>query len=207
MTVNPETGELVEPETDDELSYLRQRVETLGEARQSIADDLTLAERELRNLRRKVKALQVELDEQTAQADEMPMVKTIFQAWVNATGRNPKRTKLGPARTKAVLARIREGRDFDFIMRAATIGAQAANVTDRESERMALLAALREATERLSESDAAAVRGLYKRTLGSTAKFDDLELICRNEVNLERFAAMADRLDPEGARTLLDAAV
>ena len=201
---DPETGEMVEEGGGDELTSLRQRVETLTQARKAVADDLVRAEKELRNQRRKVDALKAELDEQMAQADEMPMVKTIYQGWVQATDRNPKRTKLGPARTKAVLARLREGRDFDYILRAATVGAQAANVSDREGERLGLIAAMKLATELLPDADVRRVKDAYRRAAGTVTKYDDLELICRSEVTLERFAALADRIDPSGTKALLD---
>lgn len=207
---NAETGEIVAEveEGADEETVLRQRLDSMTEARQRTADDLHLAEIELRRLRQRVEALKAELDEQRQEADEMPMARVIYKAWVTATGRNPKRTKFGPARQKALLARIREGRDFDYIMRAATIGAQAANVSDRQVERLALLAALRHATGLLAVSDATAVRDEYKAALGrGFEKYDDLELICRNEVNLERFAGYAEKVDPGGTATLLDEAV
>ena len=206
---NPETGEVAErAEGLDEVGVLKARLESMADARKATADDLHRAELELRRLRQKVETLRAELDERRQEADEMPMAKIIYQGWVKATGRNPKRTKFGPARQKAVLARIREGRDFDYIMRAATIGVQAANVSNRQAERFALIAALKHARELLDPKGEAAVVKTYKSTLGrGVEKYDDLELVCRDEVKLEQFARFADIVDPEGTAKLLDEGV
>jgi hypothetical protein len=195
------TGEVLGVDDVDELEAAD--IETLrrlaGAYRQQAAGlkvDVDRLEREGRNYRRKIASLEAELDEQMQNAPETATIKTIFHAWVSATGRNPKTAKLGPARHKAVLARMREGHDHERILRAATIGAKAAHVSDKEAERLALLAALQLATKRLAPEDAQAVRSTYKSGLGRTQVYDDLELICRNEVNLERFANLADSIDP-----------
>lgn len=204
--IDPETGEVhapgtVLPERPTESQEVAELRGLLAQARIEVQD----ASQIILKQQREVSRLKNELEEQTAQADEMPMAKTIFKGWLRATGRNPKRTKFGPKRQKAVLARIREGRDFDLCMRVATVGALAANVSDRQKERYALLAALRAATGLLSEKQAEGVRKTYKETLGrGVEKFDDLELLFRDEVNFERAMANAERMDPEGTMTLLD---
>jgi hypothetical protein len=201
--LNPETGELqdapyVPREPGDVEAGLRH---DLAEARVQLQDATQL----LLKTQREVNRLKNELDEQTAQADEMPQVKIIYKSWITATGRNPKRTKLGPKRTKAILARIREGRDFDLCVRVATVGALAANSSNRDRERMAALAAIRKAVELLDEKDADIVRAAYKTVLGKDVeKYDDLELLFRDEVSFERAMKNADRLDPDGSMVLLD---
>lgn len=196
ITADGETDPLDETNDTDELRRLAKayRSQSLG-----LQLDLEGCEKEARNYRRKIKLLDDELKEQRMESPEAAIVRTIFNAWVNATDRNPKRTKLGPAREKAILARLREGHDDQRILRAVSIGVRGATTSNTAAEREALIAALRQATELLAEGPATTVRNTYRSLLGNVKVFDDLELICRNEVQLEKFAEMADRFDPPQA--------
>lgn len=201
--LDPVTGEVFDasPEEDDglgavEVAELRALVAAYRHHTKGLQTDVLRAQRDLLVKNRRIAQLEAELDEQRMEAPEAAEVKAIFHGWVKATGRNTKRTKLGVARQKAVLARLREGHDAERVYRAVTIGVQAATVSDQAAERVALLAALRTATDLLSDSNAAAVRDVYRERVGQVTRYDDLELLCRNEVQVERFAELADRIDP-----------
>lgn len=205
---HPETGELldapyVEPGIEElrrELDEVRGDLARTRIAKQDAVDLLLKAERE-------VKRLKTELEKQLAEVPERQVMKTIYQGWVAATGRNPKQSKFGPKRQGAVLARIREGHTFERMMRAATIGVKGANVSNKEAERLALIAVMKRAVDIVSPEQATELRQLYRSTLGKGPKvYDDLELIFRDEVNLERFADMADVIEPLDSGKSIDAA-
>lgn len=207
--VDPTTGEVLGDrggagDAFDELPHeeLLRLAKAYRHQAQGLQKDVEGLEREARNYRRKIKALEDELKEQRQEAPEGQTVRTIFNAWVKATGRNPKTTKLGPAREKAVLARLREGHSDNRVLRAATVGVRGANTSNRESEREALIAVMHRAVEMVEPHQADELRAEYVRLRGKAKVYDDLELICRNEVNLERFADMADRFDPPRAVTV-----
>lgn len=201
--IDPTTGEVLGVtggETDElttvDVERLRQLAYAYRSQAQGLMRDVEGLERDVRSKNRKLKALEDELKEQRMEAPEAQTVRAIFNAWVQATGRNPKVTKLGPAREKAILARLREGQSAERILRAVTIGVRGANVSNRDAEREALIRAMHEAVERLPDGDAVDLRNIYKETLGNVKVYDDIELVCRNEVNLERFADMADKFAP-----------
>jgi hypothetical protein len=204
--VDPTTGEVLgfgAPEGDEpdeldtaDVDTLRRLAKAYRHQADGLKGDVKGLEQDVRAKNRRIESLKDELDEQQQKAPEAQTVRMIFAAWVEATERNRKRTKLGPAREKAVLARLREGHDADRILQAVKYGVKGANVAPRERERLALIAALEEATRLLPEAQATAVRNTYKKALGKVQVYDDLELICRNEVNLERFAAMGDLFAP-----------
>lgn len=156
---DPETGEVHAPPAEPGGECPNCAAQRAITAR--AVDDLRGAERELRSQRRKVRALEEELRQQRRDAPEAQIVQTIFRFWVSKCGKNPKTTKLGDKRHKAVLARLRDGHSPEFIMRAIEGAAVACYVDPATGQR-----------------------------------YDDLELICRSEVNLERFHEKAERLLP-----------
>lgn len=201
--VDPTTGELLTPgipvDLDDgeqDPRYLRQRLGTVEEERKRLANDLQLAERDLRALRRREEDLKRQLDEQRQDAPEAQVVKAIYRRWVNRTGRNPKRTKLGKKRTDVVLARLREGIDPQILFRAVDGIALAATTSSPETQRLALLAVMKRAVDMVDPPEAEELRAMYAEQMKKLVVYDDLELALRNEVNVERFAAIADRVAP-----------
>lgn len=201
--IDPTTGELLGKTDGDadeldtaDVELIRHLARAYRDQAKGLGRDVEGLEKDIRAKNRRIKSLEEDLADQRMEAPEAVTVKTIFLGWVRATGRNPKRAKLGPAREKALLVRLREGHDAERIMRAVTIGVKAATVSDRDAERVALIRALHAAVEALPKGEADRVRALYKESLGQVTVYDDLELICRNEVNLERFAELADRIDP-----------
>lgn len=204
--VDPTSGEVLGTGQDADLDAiedvheLRRLASAFRQQAHGLGRDVENLERDARNHLRKIATLEAELKRQRQEAPEAQLVQAIFRGWVQATGRNRKVTKLGPAREKAVLARIRENHDAQRMIRAATIGARGATTSNRDAERLALLRVMREAVGMVEPAQADALRAMYRETLGKGTKvYDDLELIFRNEVNLERFADLADQLDPVGA--------
>lgn len=182
------TGEVVETGAGDEgLERLLEGLKT----------DLAMANRGRAAAERKMKKLEDELKEQLNEAPEGQTARTIFNLWVRLTNRPKKRTKFGDVRKKAVIARLREGHSAERIMRAVQGAALAANVSSKESERLALIAALKAAKDMLTSAEVETVHAVYRAQAGTLTRYDDLELICRNEVNVERFADLADRVAPE----------
>lgn len=207
VVVDPTTGEVIaatsgdaeEPDlldATDDVEELRRLAKAYRAQSEGLQRDVEGLEKEARAHRRRIAALEAELKEQRQEADEAPTVRTLFLYWIEKTGRNPKRTKLGPAREKAVLARLREGHAPERIMRAIDGAALGATVSNAAAERQALLRVMRDAVELLSPEQAEELRRTYRATLGNVKRFDDLELICRDETKVERFADLADVIDP-----------
>lgn len=135
--------------------------------------DLMAETRRRRAVERKNKMLEDEAREAREGSPEMAVAKAIFRYWVDKTQRDAKRTKFGDKRQSVVLARLREGHAPERIMRAVDWVAMRPFVTDAG-----------------------------RATTGkATQRFDELELVCRNEVNVERFARLADAIDPGGGLT------
>jgi len=199
LAVDPTTGEVLA-----DGSGGCPRCEAHERKAEAAIYDLHNAERELRALRRRVKTLEAELRAQRNEAPEAQTVKALFQYWVEKCRKDPKRTKLGEKREKALLARLREGYDANFIKRAIDGAALAPTTIPSDTQRLALVKVMRRAVEMVSDEQAAELRQLYAQEMKHARVFDDLELICRNEVNLERFAALAERLDPIEPKPTLD---
>jgi hypothetical protein len=187
---DPTTGEVF-PVEDDGESCGRCKAER--RRADAIEQDLATETREKRALGRKVKALEQELAKDYKEAPERAEMTTCYRTWLEETGRNPKRTTFGPKREPAVLAAIRM-KDARYVERAIVGGAHFANVNNRDTEREALIAALHQAMDLLSETEQRDIRAFYREQMKDVVKYDDLELICRNEVNLERFWRAAGRL-------------
>lgn len=173
------------------------RCEAQGRRAEAIMGDVGRLERELRNAGRKITRLENELQAQREQAPERPRVVTLFRRWVEKTDRNPKTTKLGTKREEAVLKMVRQY-DDDFLVRAIDGGSAFASTSSAETQRVALIAALAHATDTLDGETAQAVRKVYREAMKDVTVYDDLELICRDEVKIERFHQLAGRL-PEYA--------
>jgi hypothetical protein len=205
MTPEPERLPVVDPTTGEVLDGEGQRYgdecprcEAHARRSDGLAGDVEGLEREARNLRRKIKVLEAELKEQRQEAPESATVRTIFRRWVSVTGRNPKRVKLGEKREKAILARLREGYTPEDLMRAVDALALAPTTSSSETQRQALLLVMRQAVEVLPEEAADKLRATYAQAMKNVVVYDDLELAMRNEVNVERFRGLAERLDPQG---------
>lgn len=195
---DPETGEVKVDDVPeaDRVAALEARCAALEAVIATVTADLQGCERDLRTSRRKAKALEDELKKQLQEAPEMVEVRTIFRYWIDKTGRDPKRTKLGDKRAKTVLARLREGHAADRLLRAVDGAVLGAAVSNQEAQRQALLRVMRLAVERADPALAEELRSSYRDAMKHVQVYDDLELICRDEVKVERFAALADRLDP-----------
>lgn len=172
------------------------RVAALERVIEGLKVDVAGREQEIRNQGRKIKALQDELREVRQEAPEGQLARAIYDAWVHGTGRNPKRTKFGEARQKKVIARIREHHDGERMIRAAKIGVKGASTSDQATERLALIRVMEQAVGMLPVDQATALRASFREAMKDVVVYDDLELIFRDEVHLERFMDFADRFDP-----------
>lgn len=144
MAHDPLTGEIVQPDPACPACA------DLDEIATQVAADLRMAEAEIRKLRRKVGKLESDERERRRTARERPMVEEIFAYWVDRMGKNPKTTKLGDKREKAIVARLREGRDVEYFRQA--------------------------------------IDGFSRfRPERDGRVYDDIELLCRDEVRLERY--------------------
>ena len=103
---------------------------------------------------RQINRLKKENERGREEQPEHTAALELFDFWVERCGKDPKRTKFGEKREKAVLARLKQG----YTKRQ--IG---------EAIMGAALAAFRDP--------------------GTGVVYDDLELVCRNEVQLEKFIA------------------
>lgn len=191
VVLDPATGELIEGHEHEDGCH---RCAAYRELAERLKVDLEGEQKHTLALRRRIKALEDELKEVRLEKPEAQTVRTLFSFWVRETARNPKRTKLGEKREKAVLARLHDGYSPEYIMHAIRGAAAAANSSDRETERLALIRVMREAVEMVSPEQAKKLRDTFREAMGRVQRYDDLELICRNEVNLERFFEKACRV-------------
>jgi hypothetical protein len=125
---------------------------------EGIEADLQNAEKELRRLRKALRAAETELRKQREESPEGRTAKVIFRYWITRCEKDPKRTKLGEKRERCVIARLHNGYDATYICRAI---------------------------------DGLAF-GAY-RNPDTGQRYDDLELVCRDEPHLERFHDLAER--------------
>lgn len=201
--VDETTGEiLLEPEGIAEgedgcqrCDYERRRADAHERRADSAGTAYHDLDREARNLRRRVATLETELAKQREDDPDMSTAKAIAARWVEESGRNPKTTKFTDKRQKAVLARLRQY-EGDFVMEAVVAGVRTANASSKEAEREALIASLHEAIRLLGDDteEAKALRAFYRAKTKNVVRFDDLELICRDPINLERAHAAAVRM-------------
>jgi hypothetical protein len=194
---DPETGEVKVPDLGEGECG---RCAAERSIRERIQSDLGNAQKEILSLLRKINGLESKIRAELDDSPEAPIMRTILQAWLHATGRNPKRTKFGEKRKQAVRAMLKLGYDADFILRAVTVGVKAANAVPAETQKVALIRVMEEAVGMVTPEQAERLRAIYREAMRDVKVYDDLELICRNEVTLERFHAFADRIDPPADR-------
>lgn len=158
--------------------------------------DVKGLERDQRAKNRQIDTLRAEINEQREQAPEMAIARMVFHRWVERTDRNPKRTKLGEKRSKAIIARLRDGYDVEDLLSAVDALALAPTTSSSETQRLALLAVMHEAMTKVDPGVAADLRHLYAERMRNVVVYDDLELAFRDEVKLERFRGVGERLKP-----------
>lgn len=183
---DPETGEIV---TSGE-SRCGRCDQALNERLQAEAD-LRAAEQELRKLRREVTRLSNELAAHRRSSPDAKAAEALFRYWVARCGKSS-RALFGEKRRKAVLNALKNY-EPEYIARAIDWTAEHGATNKQEAERAALVAALREATKRLEPEAAEEVRALYAAARGSIQRYDELELICRDEIQLEGRHEKAER--------------
>lgn len=188
MKFDPDTGEVVEG------------AKACAECAANL-DSRIEAERQLRAIERKLTIayanearLKTELEKQRLDTPEGRVAKAIGRYWITRCGKGV-RTKVKDSRLKAIIARLREGYDPSYIARAIDGAAAAASTSEPETQRLALIKTLEEAIRRVDDSTAAELRALYKDAMRSAVVYDELELICRNEVKLESFYERAERVN------------
>ena len=129
--------------------------------------DLQNAETELRGMRREVKRLKTELDKARGQHVGQADANAVFDYWCGKLSKR-KGTKFGEKRQRVVKARLRENFTVDELRLAIDGCARFPFVT-----------------------------GQGRRAEGKPSeRYDDLELICRDETTVERFMALAERDEP-----------
>lgn len=195
-------SQLFDPETGE----LRQTGPECENCAQATVERLT-AEQNLRAVERKLTneitahaRTKAELERQRTETPEGKRAKALGKYWITRTGKNPKRTKVKDKRLKAVIDRLRDGYDAAYIARAIDGAAEAASTDNRETERLALIRVMQEAIRRLPPEIGAELREVYREAMKNVVRYDDLELICRDETKLERFHDLAERVN---ARTLV----
>lgn len=188
---NPETGEIRQPEGSAEDCGKCQRLEAQLEA---VKTDLDLAEKQIRTQRRKIGGLEKELRDVRKESPKRREAQEVYEHWLEETGRSASRSKFGDKREKAVLARLFEDRSVDYLQTAVTGLRIGANVSDHDTQRQTLMAVMRAAIEAVDEGTAKSLRAMYREGMKGIQVYDDLELVCRNEVNVERFYEIGKRL-------------
>ncbi len=166
---------------------------TLEAVLESTKTDLNLAEKELASKRRQIGRLEKELRDARHQSPLREKAQEVFDLWIELTGRSPKRVKFGDKREKAVLARLNEGRDLQYLLTAVRGLQIGATTSDAETQRQVLMAVMQAAMDLVDEAEADGLRAMYRKGMKGVQVYDDLELLCRNEVNLERFHGIAER--------------
>ncbi|MDQ3730281.1 MAG: hypothetical protein M3355_11915 [Actinomycetota bacterium] len=96
----------------------------------------------------------------------------VFEAWARATGRDAKRLKFGEKRQQVVKARLRDGYSVEQLIRAVNAVASHPYV----------------------------VNGRRLASGPEGQRYDELELICRNEVKVDNALKLADLIVAEGRR-------
>jgi len=188
---NPETGEIDTPEGDAVEGCPSCQVKDAQIA--AMRRDLEMADLDLRNKRREIGKLRKELEEERNESPRLKEALEVYELWIELTGRNPNRVKFGEKRKKAVLARLGEGRDLDYLKEAVYGLKIGATVMDEAKQRQVLLMVMQATIEAVDEEMADHLRALYQEGMKGVQVYDDLELLCRNEVNVERFYEVAQR--------------
>lgn len=183
---NPETGEI---QTDGEGQ---------GVAMQHLATELDARalELDLRKARREIARLKAELTKQRTTSPSAQAAEALFRYWLAVRGKNPKTTVFGEKRRKALLGAL-EHYDAEYIARAIDAPP---STSSSETERRALVMVMQEAIRVVDEVTAARLRKLYKDALKKVTIYDELELICRDEVQVEKRHDLAEHV---GAPTLI----
>jgi len=121
-------------------------------------------DREVRFLRRRVGALERELQDKRESHAKAKEAKELFAYWAQATGHG--RAALGPKRMKAVLAALQHHslKDLEY----AVDGCAAWPYVNHSGR---------------------------AETGTSKERYDDIELICRDEIQVEKFMALARGLE------------
>jgi hypothetical protein len=185
---DPETGELREegPACENCAQATRERLE---------------AEAQLRGVERKLTIeitaharTKAELERQRTETPEGKTAKALGKYWITALGKKGN-AKVKEKRLKAVIDRLRDGYEPSYIARSIDGAAAAASTSSQETERLALIRALGEAMRRLDDADGKAVKDAYREGMKNVVRYDDLELICRDETKLERFHDLAERVN------------
>lgn len=185
---NEETGEIGDGEPGCEVcsQALQERLEAEAMLRG--------AERELTKQIRANNTLRAELNRQRTETPQGRVAKALGRYWIKVCGKGPN-TKVKDKRLKSVFDRLSDGYDPSYIARAIDGAGAAASTSNSETERLALIRVMQEAVRRLSKEDAQELRQIYKDALKNVTRYDDLELICRDETKLERFHELAERVN------------
>jgi hypothetical protein len=188
MLLDPETGELLTdgPGCDNCIQATAERIEA--------EHQLRLVERKLTTEIQAHARTKAELERQRTDTPEGRVATALGRYWITRTGKKGN-AKVKDKRRKAVIDRIRDGYDPSYIARAIDGAAEAASTSSSETERLALIRALGEAKRRLSPNDVKAVHEAYRKGMKSLVRYDDLELVCRDETTLERFHDRAERVN------------
>jgi hypothetical protein len=164
VSIDPLTGEVPEaPQTPLDREKMRAEV---------AESDLHTAVGTIIKLERSLAALKAQIARSTTDSAEGRMATAISRYYVERLKKG-KGWKFGEKRRKAVIARLKEGYEPEFICRAI---------------------------------DGIAIGANQNRDTG--VRYDDLELVCRDEVYLDRFHELAERnnaptlLTPERSREL-----
>lgn len=191
---DPETGEVL---TRQEATKCERCDQALRERLRAEAD-LRGAENELRKQRREVTRLTNELAAHRRQSPDAKAAEALFRYWVVRCGKSA-RAVFGEKRRKAVMNALKQY-EPEYIARAIDWTADAGGTNKQEVERAALVKVMQEAIKRLPEEDGEELRQMYKDATKNVQRYDELELICRDEVQVER---RHDLAEANGVKTLV----
>lgn len=186
--IDPATGEVLEQ---------GERCENCTAALSQAAEaemQLRGVERELTKQIRANTTLRNELAEQRMDTPDGKAAKALGRYWLVRLGKKGN-AKVKEKRLKAIIARLRDGYEPSYIARAIDGAAEAATTNNAEAERLALIRVMQEAIRRLPERERGELRQLYRDAMKNIVRYDDLELICRDETKLERFHDLAERVN------------
>jgi hypothetical protein len=150
-----------------------------------------LVELDLRKARREIARLRGELERQQTRSPSAKAAEALFRYWVAVRGKNSKTTVFGEKRRKALLSAL-EHYDPEYIARAIDAPP---TTSPSETERRALIMVMQEAMKHVDEETAASLRKTYRDALKNVVTYDELELICRDEVQIEKRHALAEHVN------------
>lgn len=185
---------------DPETGELRQTGPSCGNCAQVISErieaehQLQIVERRLTQSLTEQTRLRNELERQRVGTPEGRVATALGRYWKTRCEKS-KTTKVKDKRLKAVIGRLNDGYDPLYIAKAIDGAAVAAGVAKPEVQRLALLRVMEEAIRRVDKHTAAELRRIYKEAMKGVVRFNDLELICRDETKLERFHDLAERVN------------